>query len=140
MLVLALGGCVGNSSTGTVTGKVTYGGTSVPAGCTVSFVSNEGYAAVGVVDGDGRYQLKMAGRSRIPVAKYQVAVTAPAIKGPVMTAEEERKFMAGDRATVAKFTQKKSKPLLPLKYADMNRSGLSFEVESGSNVFDIELL
>ena len=42
--------------TGTVSGKVTFGGEVVPQGCTVSFVSDEGYTARGQVGGERNTQ------------------------------------------------------------------------------------
>jgi len=47
--------------------------------------------------------------------------------------------MNGDPSTVAKFSQKKQQPQIPEKYADCIKSGLVFEVKSGSNTFDIDL-
>ena len=140
IVLLTISGCTGTGvPTGTVSGKATYSGKPVPQGCSISFVSNSGFVAVGVVDVKGEYKLKMDGKDAIPVATYNISVTVPGNQGPEMTDEDERKFMAGDPSTVAKFSQKKQQPQLPEKYADSIKSGLIFEVKAGSNTFDIDL-
>ena len=133
-------GCFGSAlPTGTLSGKVMYNGKPVPAGCLVTFVSDRGFASQGIVDASGNYKLMMEGEPNIPVAKYSVAVVFPGIVGPEMTAEDEKKYMAGDPATVAKFTQKQKKSPIPEKYEDNIKSGLSFEIKEGENTYDIDL-
>jgi hypothetical protein len=137
--VVVVSGCTGSESMGSVTGKVIYKGDKVPKGCLVSFVSDKGHAALGIVDGNGEYKLIMAGKPTVPAALYSVSVTVPGIQGPEMTDDDERKFMAGDPETVAKFAQKKQKPSIPDKYSDASQSGLSFEVKPGTNTYNIQL-
>lgn len=133
-------GCFGKAiPTGTVSGTVTYNGKSVPEGCLVTFISDRGFAALGTVDASGRYQLKMAGKGDVPAEKYNVSVTFPGIVGPEMTVEEEQKWMAGDPATLAKFSQKQKKSPIPEKYEDSIKSGLTFEIKEGPNTYDIVL-
>jgi hypothetical protein len=140
LAMLSAVGCLGRGQpTGTVSGKVTYKGNPVPAGCLVTFVSEQGVAALGTVDASGRYQLMFAGKPDIPALNYNVAVTFPGVVGPEMTDEDERKFMAGDPETVAKFSRKAPPAPIPKKYADEFNSGLSFEVKAGANSCDIEL-
>lgn len=140
ILLIGLPGCFGsNIPTGTVSGKAVYEGKPVPEGCLVSFISDQGYAALGTIDGQGNYQLMMAGKPDVPAAKYSVSVTFPGLSGPEMTEEDERKFMAGDPATVAKFSGKQKSSPIPEKYADNIKSGLSFEVKKGANTYDIDL-
>ncbi|MEQ1829746.1 MAG: hypothetical protein ABL921_27535 [Pirellula sp.] len=136
---VAFCGCIPSQPTGTVSGKATYKGAPVPEGCLISFVSDSGFAALGTADASGNYKLVMAGKANVPVAKYHVTVTVPGVQGPVMDDEDERKFMAGDPATVAKFSQKQQKPTIPEKYSDANKSGLSFEIKAGANTYDIVL-
>jgi hypothetical protein len=94
---------------------------------------------MGTANANGEYQLMMAGKPLVPAAKYQVSVLIPGVQGPVMTDEDERKFMAGDPETVAKFSQKKSKPSLPEKFGDFSTSGLEFDVKQGKNSIDMDL-
>jgi hypothetical protein len=139
MVIVMHIGCAPTVPTGTLSGKVTFKGTIVPEGCLISFVADSGYAALGTVDAKGEYKLVMAGKQNIPAAKYRIAVTVPGINGPEMTDDDERKFMAGDPATVAKFTQKQQKITIPERYSDTSRSGLGFEIKPGTNTYDIEL-
>lgn len=138
--MFAAAGCLGKSQpTGTVSGKVTYKGKPVPAGCLVTFVSDRGIAALGTVDASGRYQLMFAGKPNVPALNYNIAVTFPGVVGPEMTDEDERKYMAGDPATIAKFARKAPAAPIPKKYADEFNSGLSFQIKAGANSFDIDL-
>lgn len=141
MLICGLSavGCLGGKPTGTVTGKVSYQGKPVPAGCLVTFISNEGFAALGTVDDQGGYQLVMAGEKNVPVASYNVSVTFPGLQGPTMTEEEERLFMAGDPEMLKKFKPQIRKAPFPDKYSDPILSGLLFEIKQGENTFDIVL-
>ena len=138
--MFAVAGCWGKAQpTGTVSGKVTYKGNPVPAGSLVTFVSDQGGAALGTVDSSGRYQLMFAGKPNVPALKYNISVTFPGVIGPEMTDEDERKYMAGDPATIAKFAHKPPTTPIPKKYADEFNSGLSFQIKAGANTFDIEL-
>jgi hypothetical protein len=143
LLALAMftaAGCLGRRQpTGTVSGKVTHNGKAVPAGCLVSFVSEKGVAALGTVDANGRYQLMFAGKPDVPALQYNISLTFPGVAGPEMTDEDERKFMAADPATIAKFSQKAQRAPIPKKYADEFQSGLSFQIKAGANIFDIDL-
>jgi hypothetical protein len=140
LVAFTAAGCLGRSQpTGTVTGKVTYQGKPVPAGCLVTFVSQQGVAALGTVDASGQYQLRIAGKPDVPAREYNVSVTYPGAAGPEMTDEDERKYMAGDPATVAKFSRKAQSAPIPQKYADEFQSGLSYHVKEGPNTFDIDL-
>lgn len=140
LILFAATGCLRRlQPTGTVSGKVTYQGKPVPAGCLVTFVSEKGVAALGTVDASGRYQLKFAGKPDVPALHYNISVTFPGVTGPEMTDEDERKYMAGDPATIAKFSKKAQSAPIPKKYSDEFNSGLLFEIKAGPNTFDIDL-
>ncbi len=140
LALLSTAGCLGKSQpTGTVSGKVSYNGKPVPAGCLVTFISDQGVAALGTVDASGRYQLMFAGKPNVPALPYNISVTFPGVVGPEMTDEDERKYMAGDPATIAKFARKVPTAPIPKKYADEFNSGLSFQIKAGTNSFDIDL-
>jgi len=140
LTVIAATSCLRRSQpTGTVSGKVTHNGKPVPAGCLVTFVSEKGVAALGTVDASGRYQLKFAGKPDVPALHYNISVTFPGASGPEMTDEDERKYMAGDPATIAKFSRKTQSAPIPKKYADEFNSGLSFQIKAGPNSYDINL-
>ena len=141
LAMFAAAGCLGKSQpTGTVSGKVTYKGNPVPAGCLVTFVSERGVAALGTVDASGRYQLMIAGKPDVPALEYNISVTFTGVAGPEMTDEDERKFMAGNPETIAKFSSQSQRAPIPKKYADEFSSGLSFQIKEGANSFDIDLL
>jgi len=140
LAMFSAAGCWGKSQpTGTLSGKVTYKGAAVPAGCLVTFISDQGVAALGTVDASGRYQLMFSGKPNVPALNYNIAVTFPGVIGPEMTDEDERKYMAGDPATIAKFSRKPPTAPIPKKYADEFQSGLSFQIKAGANTHDIDL-
>jgi hypothetical protein len=140
LALVAAAGCLGKAQpTGTVSGKVTHKGNPVPAGCLVTFVSDRGVAALGTVNASGKYQLMFAGKPDVPALQYNVSVTFPGATGPQMTDEDERKYMAGDSETIAKFSRKVLTAPIPKKYADEFKSGLSFQIKEGANSFDIDL-
>ena len=73
---MTISGCTGDSvPTGTVSGKATYSGKPVPQGCSISFVSNSGFVAVGVVDTKGEYKLKMDGKDAATVNGAHLKIT-----------------------------------------------------------------
>jgi hypothetical protein len=80
-----------------------------------------------------------AGKPNVPALDYNISVTYPGVIGPEMTDEDERKYMAGDSATIAKFARKAPTAPIPKKYADEFNSGLSFQIKAGVNSFDIDL-
>jgi hypothetical protein len=102
-------------------------------------VPDRGIVALGTVDAGGQYKLMVAGKPDVPVLQYNVSVTFPGVVGPEMTDEDERKYMAGDPETLAKFSRTPKIAPIPKKYADEFNSGLSFQVQEGANTFDIEL-
>src|SRR5262245_23849128 len=93
LAIFAVTGCGKSQPTGTVSGKVTHKGKPVPTGCLVTFVSERGVVALGTVGASGRYQLMIAGKPDVPALEYNISVTCPGVVGPVMTDEDERKYM-----------------------------------------------
>ena len=64
--------------TGTVSGKVTYNGEPVPAGCSVTFMHQEtSTPASGITSADGSYSLTMRGESEALAGDYKVSVSPP---------------------------------------------------------------
>ncbi len=147
-------GCAGSvdgfkGPRGEVTGTVTFRGEPVPEGCLVRFQTLEGntYSADGVVQADGSFQLKSNGSPQIPAVTYGVMITPPAnpddgmetstvdpedLNDPVKRAELER---------LAKERQKEIEASLPFprKHMSLGTSTISFPVEPGKNVADLEL-
>jgi hypothetical protein len=123
---------------GKVSGTVTYKGSPVISGATVSFISESGGgSAAGTVDGSGNYQLKSMNGDQIPAGKYKVMITPPA--GATLSAEEAMKqSMAGDNK-VKRPEGPKSEPTIPDQYRVITRTPLNFEVKAGDNSINIEL-
>lgn len=138
-----LAGCPGggySGPTGTVSGTVTLGGEPAPQGCTVGFVSDQGFTASGRVGAGGKYELSVAGKGNaIPVASYKVTVTPPAAGE---TSDQDYEKMMEESASGAEEPKAKTEPaeeVIPAKYASTATSGLSFDVQKGPNTIDIKL-
>lgn len=128
-LTLALATCLGCSPSGDratapVTGKVSYKGKTLNQG-TVMFVPDDGGpAATGEINADGEYTLGTYGTSDGAVlGKHKVSITA-------------LEDMAGALPEQRSGTPK---PLVPQKYLNHEKSGLTFEVKDDDNVADFEL-
>lgn len=138
-----LSGCPGggySGPTGTVSGTVTLDGEPVPQGCTVAFVSDQGFAASGQLGAGGKYKLSVAGKgNEIPVATYKVTVT-PSATGQMSDQDYEK--MMQESASGGEKPKAESKPaeeVIPAKYSSTATSGLSFNVKKGPNTIDIKL-
>jgi uncharacterized protein DUF6795 len=143
-LVVGLAGCGTTSDIGaaSVSGTVTYNGSPVE-GATVSFVPTDdaGKMAAGTTDAQGKFTLTtvQAGDGAVPGA-YQVAVSK--IEGGAAAGETQTEEEAYAQAFPGSSPEKapEVKDLLPAKYKDASKSGLTATVESGGgNDFPFEL-
>jgi hypothetical protein len=105
-----------------VHGKVTYKGKPLPNG-TVMFVPGEGPAAYGEISTDGSFRLKTNDSDGAVLGNHKVSITALADIG---TALPEQRSPTPPS-------------LVPAKYLDHERSGLTAEVKRGDNRVDFEL-
>lgn len=137
-LLLVFSGCNKSSlsgPTGTVTGKVTYNGEPVPAGCSVVFMHQEtSTPASGVTSADGTYSLSMRGEPKALVGEYKVSVSPPTSSDQVdESSAGYEAAMTGEEAAQAPTAPFPDKYLLP------ETSGLTFTVNEGPNTFDVEM-
>lgn len=145
LVVLALGMCLlgwagcSESSlpgpTGTVIGKVTYNGSPVPAGTTVTFVNQDnGMAAVGQVAANGAYTLLMRGERKVLTGAYRISLGPAQVSvDPASNPEAYKAIMEG----TAKMPETATS--FPEKYKNTETSGLTYVVQAGPNIYDIEL-
>lgn len=120
--------------TGTVSGRAILDENPLPEGCVVMFVSDR-TTAIGIVQSDGRYEMKSpAGSEQISVGDYQVAVRPPAPRQ--LSAEEDEEFLKGQAVPPSG----EYEDLIPERYRSTGASGLLFEVREGDNTFPIELV
>lgn len=124
---LALVGCgSGGPAMGRVSGTVTYQGKPIPKG-TVTFIPTDGTrpSATGTIN-DGAYTLQttepgdgaVVGGYKVAISDIDPAVLNTAVPGMPVQAP---------------------KSLIPKKYGDANTSGLTAEVQSGSQTRDFPL-
>ena len=128
-----------------VSGKVTYDGKPVAAAI-VQFKPNGGEKAEGAVgrtNAEGQFEMTTREFSGVMPGKYQVTVfkyesTKPANKQPAASENEEEAYTPpNDNARPAPGP----KNLLPAKYAQPDKSGLTAEVTvGGANEFNLELV
>lgn len=118
--------------TGTVSGLITYKDRPVTAG-TVWFRNDEkGMIAAGILDSDGRYELLFGGRKNVPVGDYVVVISPPEPHMPIASEVAAGANPAGTP------TPKAALEMIPPKYRSQS-SGLTFEVNAGENMFDLDM-
>ncbi len=123
-------GCGGGPRPASVSGHVTYNGKSVTSG-TVTFISADGHSSdPGAVQPDGSYSIAHAptGAMKVifdnPAPPRKVAARGQGPNNP--EADEEAKTAALYVAT-------------PPKYKDPAQSGLTCDLKSGKNTYDLDL-
>lgn len=122
-LLIASVGCGGRYDA-SVQGYVTLDGNPIPTG-SISFVpSSGGPQAYALVDQSGKYVVHTGRETGIPTGEYKVSVMA---REPSTTPSE-----GGGPPPPGK-------ALTPRWYASPETSGLTFQVEPGSNDIDLEL-
>jgi hypothetical protein len=124
LLVLPLVlGC--GPGSGTVSGKVLYGGKPLPGG-TVTFYPEQGGGLMAGIGGDGSYVVD------VPVGGAKIAVQIP------RAGLRRRPEKGGARqAGFEKEMQEHATIVIPPEYADPGKSGLSLKVERGRQTHDI---
>ena len=141
VVILGCGGDTGiTGPTGTVSGKVTFKGAPLPAGCSIIFTGTTKTAgvAIGTVTTDGKYELREAGGAKVHVGSYLVTLTPPPTKGldEKELADLMSKPVNNDEPVVE--TPPPAGPF-PAKYLSSETSGLKFDVKEGANPIDITL-
>jgi hypothetical protein len=140
-LLTAMTGCGKNPRSAEhveVSGNVLFQGKPLPGG-EVKFVAiNGGFAATGIIDENGHYQIKA------PVGEVEIGVSNRMLRangglrggrGP-QEAVSLREKKAGERkAQLVKGRWVN----IPSGYADPHTSGLKYTVEPGSQTYDIKL-
>ncbi len=144
--LLVFSGC-GNKTTsmptGSVKGKVTYNGKTLPSGCKIQFEHKEkSFPATGDIQSDGSYTLLFNGKPDIPEGTYSVTIVAPAdAAGPLPNPsdpEAYKKFM--EQGANAKPKVMAGQQYFPKKYQNAAESGLTCTVIGGQEaVFDVDM-
>jgi hypothetical protein len=124
LLGLCLPGCGSRLPMGQVSGRVTYDGRPVTA-ATVEFRPEQGPAAFGSLDNEGRYVLRTKSPGDGVVVGKNVVSVVPVVEFNLL----------GNR----KGKQPLQPSAVPEKYRRGETSGLVREVKPGNNVFDFEL-
>jgi hypothetical protein len=129
--LLSAAGCGGSAAPqAEVSGTVTYRGKPLPGGI-ITFVSDRGLQNSAVISPDGRYQIKVAtGATKVTIDNRMLRkgqqATGPRLKNPNPSAEPPPSV---DGTYV---------PLSP-KYLSADQSGLTCEIQKGSQVRDFQL-
>lgn len=124
-LLAGFAGCSPSSFNASVSGQVTLDGEAIgPGVVTFAPVGGKTNPSVGAIDENGRYVLKTKHERGIDAGSYNVAV---------QVYEPEEKVPEGQRST------QETKPLVPEKYLAVETSGLTYEVEPGSQTIDLAL-
>jgi hypothetical protein len=133
-LALLLAGC---SSTGTVSGTVSYKGKPVPAG-SVLFVPAHGPAVTAVID-DGKYTAEKVAAGPAKIAVTSFSLEAPAGFVQHMQPPKDAPIPPEARKALEAGAQIKKGIKVPEDYADPDKSGLTYTVTGGAQTHDIDL-
>lgn len=131
VLCAALPGCGGGGGpTGTVNGDLTVKGSPAPAGTIITFASAES-ARTGTVGADGSFVVM-----GLPVGQYRISVVAPNQTSYENLTPEQAMMRAMENQN-----QNAAPPSDPIpdKYENIETSGITFEVQEGSNDFTLDL-
>lgn len=132
-LLALTAGCGNSRGTVPVSGTVTHQGQPVSPGL-ITFVPDDGAlpSAMSELDSSGRYRLgTLALRDGAMPGTYRVMIES---RGPDKPVPDEMQGQMMDEDM-----QGSGDPLIPIKYFTTEGSGLTAEVEKGSNVFDFDL-
>jgi hypothetical protein len=123
--LVLLVGC--GSSTGTLSGIVTYKGQTLSGG-SVQVVGSDGLAKVGMIREDGNYTVE-----DIQTGVVQIAVFSP---DPANSQGPKGGKLSAHSSTS---TGRKGWVPIPEHYGDFLKSGLTHQLQNGSNTKDLEL-
>lgn len=131
--ILSATGCSGRSlpgEVGTVTGKVTtQDGLLQPNSVVVYVHQAKGIVAVGLLDAEGNYTLRMRGGPQVLVGDYYVGVAPPE------ATKQEAEIVSAKPAV----TTTAPRLGIPKKYLTPETSGLTALVKPGPNTISFEL-
>lgn len=120
--------------TGVVKGKITYNGKPVPAGCTVTFMKDQGgLTATGKTDTSGEYLLYMRNGMNILCGTYRVAISPPNAASGLSDDELAKRSAEG---TLPDNTTMKE---VPERYRNPETTKEVFEVKPGKNECNIDM-
>jgi len=135
---LATAGC-GNAM-GDLTGTVKYKNKELPFGF-VTLLSSDGRARNAKIEAGGTYQF-----TAVPVgeARFTVSCVDPKIADALKDLPSKPRSANDPKLKLPRSSGPGDDPLarfylIPREYEDVANSKLTFQVEAGSNVFDIEL-
>lgn len=142
--LLVFSGCGSKSkalATGSVKGKVTLDGKTLPAGCKITFMHKEkSFPATGDIGSDGSYTLLFNGKPAVPVGTYDVTIVPPKSEaGPAPDSSNPEAYkavmMGGGTVNLPQ-----NRVFFPAKYQNAAQSLLSCTVVEGQEaVFDVDL-
>jgi hypothetical protein len=130
LLAGALSGCGRSRPSGTVTGKVSYKGQTVPSG-TVAFFGAADQVASAPIGPDGIYTA-----TDVPLGQVKVTVNTPRPVAELKKAAKQMKKRFGKGNDFPESTDSVS---VPEKYGDPTKSPLGFTVKEGTQPYDIEM-
>jgi hypothetical protein len=128
LFALVAAGCRGDQTSGTVTGTVRYKGEPLSGGKVTFFGTND-QVATAMIGADGSYKAQ-----KVPLGTVVAAVSTP---GPMPGKEDAASNPMMKRKKVA--PPEKKSVVVPDKYSDPKKSGVTLTVTGGTQSFDINL-
>lgn len=146
LLTVFIAGCGGDDrlNLAKAGGSVTWKGAPL-SGATVTFIPEKGPVATGITDDEGKFTLSTGGRAGAVVGPCKVSITV--LSGGTSSEEIDS---VDERELMMKLTEKMgqtvgktdtSKPVIPEKYGNAEKSGLQVVVtdDPSDNDFTLDL-
>lgn len=132
LLFIGIVGCGGGPAN--INGKVSYKGVPVTGGA-ITLTFDDGKQTIGSIDGTGKYTIQS-----VTTGKAKVTVNTESVKAsglPKMPGMQ--KDASGAALPVAAGADATSYMKIPSKYADPQKSDLTYDVKSGAHTKDFDL-
>lgn len=134
LLALCTLGC--GSPIGTVTGKIYYKNVPLKGG-NVTFVSSDKTKSlISPIAEDGSYRIE---KVPIGIVKVLVETNSLAKKSTLRTSTPPPGMKDGNKAAIDPKEMARRYVAIPLNYSDVEKSGLEYTVQGGSQTHDIKL-
>jgi len=133
----------GSGGKGDVTGTVKYKGETMTKG-SVTFQGGDGKTYTGDIGADGKYTVRgvPSGTAKVAVNVIDDSVTKH-FRDLSAGIREQQKAAGSDPEKTTFVPPKVVDPssfyIVPQRYASVDTSGITFEVKSGKNVYDIDI-
>lgn len=122
--------------TGTVRGRLTHQGKTLPPDTKVVFMhAQNGVAAFGPTDAEGNFKVRTVNSDQIPIGTYRVMIQPPESELGADSEPSAEELLNNPEINRPRPNQ----TTFDFKYRQVSTSGLEYDVKEGDNEFQIDL-